>query len=308
MKKIFLSLSLFATPLLALEEGDLIWDLGPSVQEYNSSLQQSLAAQDWWSVIDYADIISYSFPASPFAQELPYVMGEAYCKLNELEYANECFTDYLNHVAAPRHFEEAIEYKFNIAERFANGAKKKLFGSPKMPAWVPAQEDAIPIYDDVIAALPHSEFAAKSLLSKARIQTSLEDFKPAVETLDLLIRRFPKHELAAEAYLEKNKVYLLQCQAQSLDPDLLDLVEVNLRKFHLAFPRESRLVEAEKICSELQELFAQNLYETGKFFEKTKKIPASIIYYNRVISKYPNTEAATASREKLETLQPSGRA
>ncbi len=308
MKKYALLLILALSPLLALEEKDLIWNEGPSVQEYNSALQQAIAGEDWWSVVDYADIISYNFPTSPFAQEASYLMGEAYFKLNQLEYSNECFTAYLNHVASPKHFEEAIEYKFNIAELFANGAKKRLFGSGKMPAWLPAKEDAIPIFDEVIAALPHSEFAAKALLSKARIQAYMEDFKPAIESLDLLIRRFPKHDLAAEAYLEKNKVYLLQCEAQTLDPDLLDMTEVNLKKFRLAFPREPRLAQAEKIHSQLEEIFAQSLLETGKFFERTKKVPASILYYKKVVSKYPNTEAAGVSRDKLETLQSSGAA
>lgn len=295
-------------PLLALEESELTWEnTGPSVQEYNSALQQAIAAGQWWTVIDYAGVISYNFPTSPFAQELSYVMGEAYFNLNQFEYANDCFTAYLNHVTSPKHFEEAIEYKFNIAERFATGTKKRLFGSTKMPAWVSAEEDALPIFDEVIAALPHSEFAARSLLSKSRIQVYMEDYKPSVETLDLLIRRFPKHDLAAQAYLEKNKVFLVQCQAQSLDPDLLDIAEVNLRKFRLAFPREPRVAEAEKIYSEMQELFAQNLFETGQFFEKTKKIPASLIYYHKVIAKYPTTEAATASRDKLETLQGSNK-
>lgn len=307
MKKLFFLFLLFSslTPLTALEENELIWDEGPSVQEYHSALQQALAAEDWWKVIDYANLISYHFPTTPFAQEISYLMGEAYYKLDQLEFANDCFTNYLNHISSPKHFEQAIEYKFNIAAKFASGTKKRLFGSTKMPAWLPAQEDSIQIFDEVIAALPHSEFAIQSLLSKARVQAYLEDFKPGIETLDLLIRRFPKHELAAEAYLEKNRVYLLQCQAQSLDPDILDLADVNLRKFRLAFPREIRLAEAEKIYAEMQEIFAQNLFETGYFFEKTKKIPASIIYYNKVIAKYPKTEAANASREKLETLQPS---
>lgn len=303
MKKHFFAFFALASTLVALEEEDLVWDNAqPSVQEYNSGLQQALAAEDWWKAIDFATIISYNFPSTPFAQEASYIMGEAYFKLDQLEYANECFTAYLNHVSSPKHFEEAIEYKFNIAEQYANGAKKRLFGSPKMPAWVPAKEDAIQIYDDVIAALPHSELAVKALLHKGRIQAYFEDFKPSIETLDLLIRRFPKHALAAEAYLEKNRIFLMQCKAQNLDPDLLDLTEVNLRKFRLAFPRETRIAEAEKIWIEMKELFAQNLLETGYFFEKTKKIPASLIYYNKVVAKYPATDAANVAREKLETL------
>lgn len=308
MRKVLFLILSFTAPLLALEEEELTWEnTAPSVQEYNRALQQAIVEGSWWSVIDYAQLISYNFPTTPFAQEASFLMGEAYYKLDQFEYANDCFTAYLNHVSSPKHFEDAIEYKFNIAEKFASGTKKRLFGSAKMPAWVPAKEDAIPIYDEVIAALPHSEFAVKSLLSKARVQTYAEDYKPAIETLDLLIRRFPKHDLAAEAYLEKNRVYLVQCQEQNLDPDFLDLTGVNLRKFRLAFPREARLQEAEKILSDMQEIFAQNLFETGCFFEKTKKIPASILYYHKVIAKYPQTEAATACREKLETLEPIGK-
>ncbi len=304
MKKFVFGILAAAISVVGLEEHELIWDEGPSVQEYNSALQQAISRGDWWAVIDYATVISYNFPTTPFAQELSYIMGEAYYKLGHLENANECFTAYLNHLSSPKHFEQAIEYKYNIAEQFANGTRKRLFSSIKMPAWVPAREDSIEIFDEVIAALPHSEMAARALFNKARVQSYLEDFKPSVETLDLLIRKFPRSEFAAEGYLEKNKVYLSQCKIESLDPDILDLAEVNLRKFRLAFPREQRLQEAEKIYSEMLEIFAQNLFETGYFFEKTKKIPASIIYYKKVISKYPMTQAAVASREKLTLLQP----
>jgi outer membrane assembly lipoprotein YfiO len=308
MKKLLL-LSLAATlPLLALEEEDLTWEeTGPTAQEYNTYLQQSIQEQNWWAVIDYADIISYNFPTSPFAQDAAFLMGEAYFKLGQLELANECLTAYLNRTTSPRRFEEAIQYKFNIAEQYKSGSKKPLFGSHKMPKIVPAKEDAMKIYDEVITTLPHSEFAAKSLMGKAKIQSEFEDFKPSLETLDLLIRRFPKHDLAAAAYLEKIQVYLMQCQGQNLDPDLLDLADVNLRKFRLAFPREPRIAEAEKSIAEMQEIFAANLLDTGRFFEKTKKFPASIIYYNKVIAKYPNTEAAADARQRLEGLQAAGK-
>ncbi len=308
MKKL-VCLLFAATALTALEEEELVWDAqqGPSVQEYNSALQDAISAQDWWKVVDCAAIISYNFPTTPFAQEASYLIGEAYYNLGQLEYSNEAFTAYLNQAMSPKHFEDTIHYKFRIAEQFSSGTKKRLFGSHKMPAWLSAKEDAIKIYDEVIAALPHSEISAKSLLSRAKIQVEFEDYKPAIESYDLLIRRFPKDDLAAEAFLQKGNAYFLQCQSQNLDPDILDLTEVNLRKFRLAFPREARLVEAERIFKDMQEIFAQNLYDTGYFFEKTKKIPACIIYYTKVISKYPDTKAAVTARTKLETFQAAGK-
>ena len=150
--------------LFALEEEQLVWeDSGPTAQEYHAILQRAIATENWWAAIDYADLILYNFPTSPFAEELSFTMGEADYKLNHLEYANQCFTSYLNHTNSPKYFEEAILYKFQIAEHFANGTKKRLFGSIKMPAWVPAEEDAIAIFDEVISALPHSDFAVQAM-------------------------------------------------------------------------------------------------------------------------------------------------
>jgi outer membrane protein assembly factor BamD (BamD/ComL family) len=302
----FLSLALLS-PLAALEEEDLQWeDNLPSVQEYNGYLQEAMRDQDWWAVIDYAGVISYHFPESPFAEDSSFVIGEAYYKMGQFELANEYFTTYLNHSTSPKRFEDAIQYKFSIAEMFRSGIKKPLFGSHKLPKIVSGKEDALKIYDDVITTLPHSDMAAKSLIGKALLQAEFEDYKPGIETLDLLIRRFPKHDLAAAAYLEKSHVYLLQCKDKFLDPALLDLADVNLRKFRLAFPREERLAGAEQDLAEMQEIFAENLLETGRFFQKTDKIPASIIYYSKVIAKYPQTKAAATAKEKLESLQASG--
>lgn len=308
MKRYLLFPLCCALSLFALEEEDLTWEDegGPSVLEYNIALQEALQSQNWWSAIDYAEFISYNFPKSPFALETAYIIGEAYYKMGQLEIANERFTDYLNRSASPKHFEEAIHYKFNIAEQFKNGVKKPLFGSHKLPKIVSAEEDALKIYDDVITAFPHDEIAAKSLLGKAQIQVKFEDYKPSLEMLDVLIRRFPKHDLAAQAFLEKSHAYLMQCKEKSLDPALLDLADVNLRKFRLAFPREVRITEAEKDFAHMQEIFAGHLMEIGRFFEKTHKVPASIIYYSKVLSQYPTTEAAASAKERLENLQASG--
>jgi len=293
--------------LTALEEEELHWEEeGPSVLEFNTSLQDAIRDGDWWAAIDYAEMISYHFPQSPFAEETAFLIGESYYKLGQLELANERFTAYLNHSASPKHFEEAIHYKFQIAEQFRGGAKKPLFGSHKLPKIVSGEEDALQIYDEVVTSLPHDEVAAKALLGKAEIQLRLEDYKPSLETLDLLIRRFPKHDLAAQGFLEKSHAYLMQCKDRSLDPALLDLAEVNLRKFRLAFPREGRILEAEKDFAEMQEIFAERLMETGRFFQKTKKVPASIIYYSKVLSQYPNTKAAAEAQERLESLQAAG--
>ncbi len=289
-------------PVVEVQPQD-VESTAPSVQEFYSYMQEAIDDEDWWSAIDFGEIVLYHFPESPFNQEIPFLIGMAYYRLNQYELANTALSEYLKKSVSPKHFEDAIEMKFTIAEFFRTGGKKRLFGSHKLPAIMPALEDALKIYDEVITTLPHHDIAIRALLGKAEIQVYYDDFKPAVETLQLLIHRFIKHDLAAEGYLQINKIYLKQCQAQHLDPNLLDLAEVNLQKFQIAFPREPRLADATAALGEMKELYAKNLLETGKFFQKRKQNDASIIYFTKVLAKYPETHAADAARDRIANLQ-----
>jgi outer membrane protein assembly factor BamD (BamD/ComL family) len=286
-------------PIAEIQPED-IQETVPSVQEFYSYMQESFDDEDWWSAIDYGEIVLYHFPDSPYREEVPFLMGTAYCHLKQYELANEIFSEYLQTSACPKHFQEAVEMKFLIAEYFRQGGKKHLFGSHKLPAILSAEEDALKIYDEVIAALPHHDVAIQALLGKAKIQADSEDFKPAIESLQLLIRRFPRHDLAAQGFLEINRIYLKQCQAQHLDPNLLDLAEANLQKFRLAFPRESRLTDADAAVNQMKELYAENLLEIAHFYQKRNNTNASRIYLSKTIARFPDTRAAISAREKLE--------
>ncbi len=279
----------------------------PPMMDLHAGLQLAVELEDWWSVIDYATAIHRYYPTSPFGQEAPYQCGETYFKMGQYELANKSFTEYLNQPGSLKHFEEVIHYKFTIAELFRGGLKARLFDSHKFPRWASSEEIAIELYDEVITTLPSEEIAAQALWGKGKLKVVVEDFKDAVESYQTLIRRFPKHDLAAQAYLEIGETYLLQCKTEHLDLDLLDLAEMNLRKFQLAFPRESRLELAQAALTSMQQLYASNLLEVGRYYEKVKKFPASAIYYNKVLSKYPDTEAALQAEARLDQLRFDGR-
>lgn len=279
----------------------------PPMMDLHAGLQLAQELEDWWSVIDYATAIHRYYPSSPFGQEAPYQCGETFYKMGQYELANKSFTEYLNQAGNLKHFEEVIHYKFAIAELFRGGLKARLFDSHKFPRWAPSEEIAIELYDEVITTLPQEEIAAQSLWGKGKLKVVLEEFKDAVEAYQTIIRRFPKHDLAAQAYLEINETYLQQCKTEHLDLDLLDLAEMSFRKFQLAFPREPRLELAQAALTAMQQLYANNLLEVGRYYEKVKKFPASAIYYNKVLSKYPDTEAALQAQAKLDKLRTDGR-
>ncbi len=150
--------------------------------------------------------------------------------------------------------------------------------------------------------------ATQALFGKAKLLLKAEEYKSSVETYQILIRRFPKHPLAAESYIGVGEVYLTQAQAEYPDQDFLDLCEINLRKFKFNFPSDERVTVAENLLLQMKEVYASDLYETGRFYERTKKPHAAYIYYTRIVAKYPETKVSEVATRRLSKMnfKPSG--
>ncbi|MEN9344350.1 MAG: hypothetical protein RLZZ453_1137 [Chlamydiota bacterium] len=275
-----------------------------SVQEHYALAMIAYEEKDWDELVHQSVILIKNFESTPFALEAHYYLGAAYFHLEEFEYSNRFLTKYLKKQATPKFFEEAITYKFQIAEQFRKGARKHLFGFETLPKWLPAREDAISIYDEVITALPHHDLAAYALFGKAQLLLQDEEYKSSIETYQVLIRRFPKHPLAIEAYIGVSEVYLIQSQQAYPDQDFLDLAEINLRKFRADFPSEQKVIIAEDLFLKMKEVYASDLYDIGRFYERTKKPQAAQIYYTRIQMKYPETEVAVLAKKRADHLQP----
>ncbi len=271
-----------------------------SVQEHYSAAADAYQNEKWEELVRQSVIIVKNFPASPFVHESLFYLGAGNYHLQELEQADETLSRYLKKQAACKYFEQAIGLRLAIAEAFRHGEKKHLFGFKKLPRMIPAGEDALAIYDEIIAALPHHDNAARALFGKGKLLTEGEDHRQAIESFQNLIRRFPKHALAIESYVEIGRNYLQQATSEYPNPDFLSLAEINLAKFQDAFPGESRLTEVQNVLGEMQELYAKKLYETAQFFERTKKPQAAHLYYVKLSHRYPNTHVAELARKHLE--------
>jgi len=273
-----------------------------SAQEHYGAILQFYDSQQWKNCEKEALILMKNFSTTPYARDVAYFLGVSYFYQEDYELANQQFTDYLTRQATPKFFEEAIEYKFRIAEEFKDGARKHLMGFKTLPKWMPAGSEAIEIYEEVISALPHHPLAAQALYGKAQLLAKREDYRAAIESYQTLIRRFSKNPLAVESYIGIAQVYLEQSRSEYPDPDFLDLAELNLRKFKENFPTEEKIAQAQQAFKEMQDHYAESLYQTARFFERTNKLGAARIYYAKIIKNYPDAEVAKPSKERFDVL------
>lgn len=270
-----------------------------SMQEHYDQGYQQLNAQQWDEALTQFMVVVYHYPESPFYGDALFNTGVCYYYIGELDLANKQFNKYIALGGKLKHFEKVFEYKLGIAGAYAEGKKKHIFGMTKLPKWAPAKSDAVTLYDEIIAALPAQDLAAVALYRKAELLRVRKEYRESIEALQTLARRFPKHTLSAESYLRISEIYLEQSRRESQNPDLIALAQVNIQRFGKSFPSDERVSQAHHTLVAMQEVYAQSLYDTGRFYERKKKPHASTIYYQDAILKYPETKAAARSGERL---------
>lgn len=306
---LFIGISLFTYPSLdaalvfkngKLIDAEEIATLSP--EEHFALGSEAFQNEDWREAARQFRIVSRHFSSTSWGQESLYYLGVSQFYDREYDLANESLTAYLNSASNPELFQETIEYKFAIAEKFRNGAKRRFFGTKYLPKWASGKELAIQIYNEIIATMPTSETAVCSLMAKGRMAWQMEDFRSSVESFQTIIRRFPKHELTPECYLLIGKVYLSQCEAEFQNPDILAFAQINLKRFIQEFPRDERVQEVEKDLLAVKEIYASGLYETGRFYERTQQYNASILYYKNALSEFPDTAVARLCKQRLQLL------
>ena len=276
-----------------------------SMQEHYNLGIEALKKKDWSEAVQQFRIVTMNFPEADLSQEAFYFLGIAYYNTKDVDLANKNFTSYLQKQKNPKHFESAFRYKLAIAEAFKTGAKKHLFNQEKLPQWFSAKEEAIKIFDEIANSLPNHDIAAKALFSKADLQRAESEFKGCIETYQMLIKKFPKTDLAAQSYVKIAEVALEQCQVEFQNPDILSLAQINLKKMNADFPRATGQIQKAKTCLyEMNEVYANGLYETGQLYERKKLPRASILYYNEAISEFPETKIADQCKVRLKALEP----
>lgn len=247
-------------------------------------------------------IVSVNFPNSQLGIDATFFSGVCLYELGELDIANDELSEYLKRQSSPRYFQDAMTYKFCIANEFRQGAKRRFLGTKQLPKWASANTLCLKIYDEIIISMPCHDYAAHSLYCKGYMLWLRGEYQDSVDSFQTLIRRFPKHELAPECYLAINRVYLEQCEWEFQNPDLLQLAEINCKRFKQDYPRDERCITAYEDFQLLKETYATGLYKTGKFYEKQCEPSAAAIYYQSAIKQFPDTQVAEKCRIKVGEL------
>ncbi len=193
---------------------------------------------------------------------------------------------------------DIIEKEYNIAEKFAAGAKRKAWGMT-----IPVENPAIEIFRKVVSNSQYGPFAAKAQYKLGLVHKSLSQFYEAEDAFNKVVTNYPDSEWAAAA-----KFQIASCRASLSRGPAYDQVSSRearekFEEFIRANPDAQLSREAEKNIETLSEKEAASNYETARFYEKQKNYKSAEIYYNAIIEGTPGSSWAAKALERLKIME-----
>jgi outer membrane protein assembly factor BamD (BamD/ComL family) len=291
MKKYLLPFLCLTVALFSTQEEDF------------SGLKTEYHNKNWALVISHSSEMLKKYPESVFVKDIYFFRAIAYFHHDDPDLADQFLSKYIELGGSARYFEEALKYKYFIAEKFENGYYGHLFGVSALPRVESMWEKAYELYDEVIVSIPRHELAAKALFRKASMFLRDDQFEESIEMLNNLIRRFPRNPLAQEAFVEIAKVYKKQIRVLYLDPRCYELALINKKRFDIQYPSSKFKIEMEETVADITDFFAADIYKSAVYFDKKNGQESSIMYLRSLVQKYPTSKYAILATQKIAAYE-----
>lgn len=239
-----------------------------------------------------------SYPKAFEASESQYYLG-----LIEEAQGNlyEAFREYqkvIDKYPFSERMQEVIELEYKIGERFMAGEKRKALGMS-----LPVDNPAIEIFSKVVENSTYGPFAPKAQYKLGLVLKGLMRYYEAEDAFNKVISSYPDSE-----WVEAAKFQIASCRAAvsrgtEYDRGAAGEAKDKFEEFVQEHPDAVLSREAQKNIEELKQKESEAGYNIGRFYEKQKAYGAAKIYYNEIISKYPDSPWSAKALERLQIME-----
>jgi LPS-assembly protein len=249
------------------------------------------------------DILLQRWPESVLAASAKQVVADLYFAEGEDRKAFDTYQELIDdYYTGIRDYNAVLERQFAIAEREMKRKRMRwLFGGYTAP------ERAIPYFESILRNAPQWDRSAEAqyLIGKAYHRNGDEEL--AIVACATVEYRYPDSPFAEKAAFTKIECLQTLVRAVPYSVDIREQAQLSVRLFETLYPGSEHLAAVEAFGAELDEQAARQAYETGGFYERVPRPPATgsaKIYYEKVIAQFGGTEWAVKSAERLSELTP----
>ena len=238
------------------------------------------------------------FPNHPQLVEAYVLRGDARRARRNFYQALYDYEEVLRGYPASEWYAVALEREFEIAERFAGGTKRKLWGMRILSAAGEAEEIFIRIQE----RSPGSELGEKASLALADFYFRRAAMVSAAEAYDLFLINYPRSEHREHAMLRLIQASLATFKGPRFDSTgLLEAAE-RIRQYELEYPAGAQRLGTQALLVRIEESLALKELYTAEWYDRRSKRVSAVYLYRRLVRDHPQTGAARQAVDRMALL------
>jgi TolA-binding protein len=239
-----------------------------------------------------------AYPKSAEAAESQYYLGLTEEKLGKLYEAYQAYQMVIDKYPFSERIQEIIELEYKIAEKFMAGEKRKALG-----VTLPVENPAIEIFGKVVENSTYGVLAPKAQYKLGLVLKGLMRYYEAEEAFNKVVSRYSDSEWSTAA-----KFQIASCRASlskgfAYDQGSAQEAKEQFEQFVKEHPDAVLSLDAERNISQIREKEAEASYNSAAFYEKQKAFDSAKIYYNSIISDYPQSPWAAKAAARLQIME-----
>lgn len=239
------------------------------------------------------------YPNSPKAPESEYRLGMIFEEKGDYLKAFKVYKSLVETYPQSERFNEVIEREFRIGNVFLSGRKAKLAGLEILPSL----PKAVDVFSHIVKNAPYSDFGDKAQYQLGLAYKKWKHYGEAVEAFQAIIDQYPQSELVSQARYEVAENSFLRSASNTRDQRALDEASKQVTRFLDRYPDANTAEKATQIRQEIDEKNAEKNYRIGLYYEGDNYVESALIYYQDVVTRYPETQWGKKAAQKLQSLK-----
>lgn len=303
MLKRVLLITLSASFLLLVKEnifaGKLIWNKETGWIEADKLTTDSLdhryryalaliTDQQYLPAIRELEDIIKEAPDSEFAVPAMFNIAYAYSLADDLKKAFKTYETLLLKYPGTRRTREIIEKQYNLGISQMESLEVK---------------SAIDMFEKIIEHNPKGPFAADAQIKIADCYLKLKKFDDAIENYEKLIENYRDSAWVGYAKFQIPLCKMEEERRQARNYGLLSESEEGFEDYIANNPQGPLAEDAKKRIKDINTAKGEREFNVAEFYLRRKRPKAAKVYYELVVTDFPDTVWAAKATEKLEFLR-----
>ena len=268
-----------------LEAGDLL----RQAQDMEASGKSGGAASAYKRIVD-------RHPLTSFAPMALFRLASTYERDGKFSKAFETYQELVDTYKQSAQFSEAIDRQSAIANQSRTEKIDSFLGIRKKLD----KTEQIEMFQKVISNAPRGRHAAEAQFEIAKIHEEESSPDLAIAAYRKVVDDYPASPLAAEAQAKVSQGYLGKVEDGSRDASNIDKARLAADQAVGLFP-DTSMPDLTATRVQVDEISAENSWNTGRFYEKKGNYRAALVYYSDIL-RSPGSAHFTEARERINDM------